>query len=253
MSCDSPSITYVGHGTVLIEMDSMRVLTDPVLRDRLAHLRRHVPQPVSEVITAPDVILISHLHLDHLDLPSLRLLGTDRRLIVPFGAAAFLRRRGFSWIEEVRPEESISVGSLRVTATRAEHSGFRPPLGPTGPALGFLIAGNRRVYFAGDTDIYPEMAALAGMIDIALLPIWGWGRVLGPGHLDPRRAAEALNLLKPSLAIPIHWGTLAARGMRKREPSFLVDPPYRFEEYAALLAPHVLVKILQPGDCTTMS
>jgi L-ascorbate metabolism protein UlaG (beta-lactamase superfamily) len=108
------------------------------------------------------------------------------------------------------------------------------------------------VYFAGDTDLFPEMAELAGKIDVALLPVWGWGRALGPGHLNPRRAAEALTLLRPSLAIPIHWGTFAAPRVRKRDPSFLVDPPHQFAEYAALLAPQVTVKILQPGKYTTM-
>jgi L-ascorbate metabolism protein UlaG (beta-lactamase superfamily) len=253
MSCDPPSITYVGHSTVLIEMDGTRVLTDPLLRDRVAHLHRHAPPPEPESFAAPHVILISHLHLDHLDLPSLRRLGKDRHLIVPAGAGPFLQRGGFQWVEEVKPEASVNLGSLRITATRAEHSGFRPPLGPAGLALGFLIAGSRRVYFAGDTDLFAEMAELAGRTDVALLPVWGWSRVLGPGHLDPWRAAEALTLLKPSLAIPIHWGTFAARGIRKRDPTFLVDPPHQFAEYAALLAPQVTVKILQPGDCTTIA
>lgn len=253
MTCAAPSISYLGHATLLIELDDTRVLTDPVLRDRLAHLRRQVSPPKPEVFTTADVILISHLHLDHLDLSSIRLLGRDRHLIVPFGAGAFLRRHGFRWIEEVKPAESVTVGSLRITATRAEHSGFRPPIGPSAAALGFHIAGSRRVYFAGDTDLFAGMAELAGTIDVALLPVWGWGRVLGPGHLDPRRAAEALTLLQPSLAIPIHWGTFAAQRVRKHDPSFLVDPPHQFAEYAALLAPQVTVSILRPGDCTSIA
>jgi L-ascorbate metabolism protein UlaG (beta-lactamase superfamily) len=150
------------------------------------------------------------------------------------------------------PGESADIASLRITATPADHSGFRPPLGPTGVPLGFVIAGSRRVYFAGDTDIFPRMADIAGGLDVALIPVWGWGRALGPGHLDPQRAARALTLLQPSLAIPIHWGTFAARGIRKRDPSFLVEPPRRFAEYAALLAPQVTVKILQPGDRTAI-
>jgi L-ascorbate metabolism protein UlaG (beta-lactamase superfamily) len=235
-----------------MEMDGTRVLTDPLLRNRLAHLIRQAPPLEPGSVGAPDVILISHLHLDHLDLPSLHRLGKDRHLIVPSGARAFFQRRGFSWIDEVKPGDSVVVDSLRITATPASHSGFRPPIGPTGVPLGFLVAGSRTMYFAGDTDIFPQMADLAGTVDVALLPIWGWGRVLGPGHLDPLRAAEALRLIRPSLAIPIHWGTFAARGVRRRDPSFLVDPPIRFAEHAALLAPQVRVKILQPGDCMTI-
>jgi L-ascorbate metabolism protein UlaG (beta-lactamase superfamily) len=242
----------VGHATLLMEMDGTRVLTDPLLRNRLAHLIRQAPPLEPESVGAPDVILISHLHLDHLDLPSLRRLGKDRRLIVPSGSGAFFQRRGFYRIHEMKPGDAVAVNSLKITATPANHSGFRPPIGPAGVPLGFLIAGSRTAYFAGDTDIFPDMADLAGTVDVALLPIWGWGRVLGPGHLDPLRAAEALRLIRPSLAIPIHWGTFAARGVRRRDPSFLVDPPIRFAEHAALLAPQVRVKILQPGDCTTI-
>jgi L-ascorbate metabolism protein UlaG (beta-lactamase superfamily) len=163
-----------------------------------------------------------------------------------------MRRRGFAHVEEALPGDEVAIGSLRVTATPAGHSGFRPPIGPTSVPLGFLVAGSRCVYFAGDTDIFSEMADLAGQIDVALLPIWGWGPTLGPGHLDPRRAAEALTLLQPSVVIPIHWGTLAARGVRKPDPSFLVDPPVQFAEYARQLAPQVKVITLQPGDRTTI-
>ena len=196
---------------------------------------------------------MSHLHLDHLDVPSLVRLGKRTRLVVPAGAAPLLRRRGFTRIDEVRPGDSVTAGSVRITATPARHSGFRPPIGPTCPPLGFVLAGSRRVYFAGDTDLFPEMSEVARDLDLALLPVWGWGRVLGPGHLDPERAAEALRILQPALAIPIHWGTFAARGVRRRDPSFLVDPPRQFAERAALLAPNVVVRVLQPGECTSIA
>jgi L-ascorbate metabolism protein UlaG (beta-lactamase superfamily) len=246
-------VTYVGHATVLIDLDNTRIVTDPLLRHHVAHLRRHASPPAPEAVAVPDAILISHLHLDHLHLPSLRRLGKDRRVVVPFGAGRFLRRRGFSQVEEVKPGESVTVGALRVTATPADHSGFRPPIGPTGLAVGFVIAGSCRLYFAGDTDIFPEMAELAGTIDVALLPVWGWGSSLGPGHLNPERAAEALTLLEPSLAIPIHWGTYETRGPRKRDTSFLTDPPHQFAEHAARRAPRAAVTILQPGECTSIA
>ena len=253
MSCDPPSVTYIGHSTLLVEMDGTRILTDPLLRDRLAHLHRHAPPPKTEWLESPDAILISHLHLDHLDIPSLLRLGKDRHLIVPVGAGAVLRRRGFVWVDELKPGDTTTIGPLRIAATPANHSGFRPPIGPTGVPVGFVIAGSRRVYFAGDTDIFPGMADFAGDLDVALIPVWGWGRTLGPGHLDPERAAEALTFLQPTIAIPIHWGTFAARRVRKRDPSFLVDPPHQFARYAGLLAPQVTVTILQPGGCTTIS
>jgi L-ascorbate metabolism protein UlaG (beta-lactamase superfamily) len=234
-------------------MDGARVVTDPLLRGHVAHLRRRVPAPPPAWVANADAVLISHLHRDHLDTPSLRMLGRDRRLIVPHGAGALLRWLGFRRVDEVNPGESVTVGHVRVTATPAEHSGFRPPIGPRGVPLGFVVTGSRSVYFAGDTDIFPEMAELAGRLDVSLVPVWGWGNSPGPGHLNPERAAEAIGLLRPTVAIPIHWGTFTSPGRRKRDPSFLVDPPRVFADHAARLAPHVAVQILSPGECTSIS
>lgn len=78
-----------------------------------------------------------------------------------------------------------------------------------------------RIYFAGDTDLFPAMADWAGLFDVALLPVWGWGPTLGEGHMDPKhRAAEACRLIQPQLAIPIHWGTLYPMAMHRLSPSF---------------------------------
>lgn len=241
-------LTYVGHATVGIELDGVRILTDPVLRDRVAHLRRYGPSPDVAAFERVDAVLISHLHLDHCDLPSLRRLGEATRLIVPRGAGSFLRRRGFERVEELAPGEATMVRSIAVTATGAEHSGFRPPVGPVALAIGFLLAGSRRIYFAGDTDIFPAMAQYGQALDVALLPIAGWARTLGPGHLDPTRAAEALRLLRPAVAVPIHWRTFARPGLSPRAATFLTEPPHVFSREAARVAPDVEVRIIPPGE-----
>ena len=177
-------------------------------------------------------MVISHLHLDHLDLPSLRRLGTDTALVVPRGAGALHARMGFTSVEELAHRASLVIDGVEVRATKAEHSGFRLPFGPTAEALGFVFElGNESVYFAGDTDIFPEMADLAG-VDLALLPVWGWGPRLGPGHMDPERAADALRIIKPRAAVPIHWGTLWPLGMGKVMPQRLEKPPLEFAEAA---------------------
>jgi L-ascorbate metabolism protein UlaG (beta-lactamase superfamily) len=116
-------------------------------------------------------------------------------------------------------------------------------LGPTGPALGYVVEGERRVYFAGDTDMYAEMADIEAP-DVALLPIWGWGPRLGPGHMNPRRAAEAAALLRARMAVPIHWGTLHPMGLRRLMPN---EPAVQFAAAAAELAPTTDVRVLQPG------
>jgi len=106
-----------------------------------------------------------------------------------------------------------------------------------------VIAGTQSIYFAGDTDLFDEMATL-GPIDLALLPVAGWGLRLPPGHLDPQRAAEALLRIQPRVAIPIHWGTYAPW----RAPAFDDTPARTFAELAATKAPGVEVRVLRPGE-----
>ena len=90
-----PRLTWIGHGTALVDLDGVRLLTDPLLRNRVAHLQRRVPPPAAEALRDLDAVLISHLHRDHLDLPSLRRVPRDLPLVVPRGAGRLLLRRGF--------------------------------------------------------------------------------------------------------------------------------------------------------------
>ena len=198
-------------------------------------------------------MLISHLHHDHADLPSLRQVGRDVPMIVPPGAGAFFERRGFSAVSELAPGESSRVGAVAVTATEASHPGGRLFAGDA-EAVGFLLGGSRRrVYFAGDTDLFDGMAELAGELDLALLPIGGWGPTLGPGHLDPERAARAAALLAPRIAVPIHWGTLYPLGLARLRPGPLRTPPHEFAAKARDLAPQVEVRVLAPGEATSLA
>lgn len=246
------NLTYAGHATVLIEMDGVRLLTDPLFRRRVGHLRRQVAMPDLAQWRRGrgqiDAVLISHLHWDHLDLPSLRLLGRTTTLIAPRGAARYLRRAGVGHVIEIGRFESLRIGDVVITATPANHNGQRTPFSPQVDSLGYIVRGSYEVYFAGDTDLFPEMADLGEDLDIALLPVWGWGPTLGPGHLDPLRAAQSLVHLSPRLAIPIHWGTYAPLGMGWLQPAFLRRPPLAFAAHVAALAPQVAVRILQPGQ-----
>jgi L-ascorbate metabolism protein UlaG (beta-lactamase superfamily) len=226
---------------VLIEHGGVRLLTDPVLRRRVVHLRRHPPLPAD--LPGPQAVLLSHLHFDHLDLPSLRALGEGVRILAPRGAGDFLRGAGLEAVEELVPGERARVGDVVVTATPAEHDGGRRPLGPRALPLGFVTEAERSVYFAGDTDLFPGMEALP-RVDVALLPVAGWGRKLGPGHLDPERAVRAAALLRPRIAVPIHWGTLHAG---RRGPWF-TDPPRAFAAQLAERAPEVEARVLEPGQ-----
>jgi L-ascorbate metabolism protein UlaG (beta-lactamase superfamily) len=240
------TVQFVGHATLSIELDGTRLMTDPILRDRAAGLVHRHPPPASVLSPGVDAVLISHLHHDHLDMGSLRLLRPGFQLLVARHGGELLARHGFPNALEMSPGEETHVGHVRVLATRADHRGKRIA-GPEGETLGFLIEGSRRIYFAGDTDVFEDMRDLQP-IDLALLPVAGWGPVLGPGHMDPGRAVEALRLLRPRIAIPIHWGSLAPWGLHRGSWSYLTRPAREFAAMAAEDAPHVEVRILQPGE-----
>jgi L-ascorbate metabolism protein UlaG (beta-lactamase superfamily) len=237
---------------VLIELGGVRLLTDPVLRPRFAHLKRHGAAPAPEITEGVDAVLVSHLHLDHLDPASLSRLPRRVRLIVPRGAGEFLRGRGFPHVEELAPGQSQDVGGVEVVATPAAHDGRRWPLGgPRASPIGFVLRGVRSIYFAGDTDLFESMDRLEPGLDLALLPVWGWGPTLGPGHLNPERAARAAQLLRPRIAVPIHWGTFYPRGRRMGDR--LTAPPREFAERVADLAPEVTVRVLEPGESLALT
>ena len=123
------TISYVGHNTLALSVDGVRLLTDPMLRMRFQILRRHSAPPDLHVVEDLDAILISHLHLDHANPRSLRLLPPDTPLLVPTGAGRILRRYHFRRLTELAPGESVSVGEVTVTATPARHDGRRYPWG----------------------------------------------------------------------------------------------------------------------------
>lgn len=236
-------VTWLGHATILIELDGARLLTDPVMRKRVAHLRRQVPDP--EPPGALDAILLSHRHHDHLDLPSLRELDPSAPVVVPPGAARSLRGTGRTVIE-LAPGERCTAGGTTVLAVPAVHDGRRVPVGAATDAVGYVVGDRRRVYFAGDTEPFAAMRELAP-VHVALLPVWGWGPSLGPGHMDPEEAAEACALLQPVVAIPIHWGTYLRMGMARRHREAMHESPRRFAACVAALAPATHVAVLEPG------
>jgi L-ascorbate metabolism protein UlaG (beta-lactamase superfamily) len=230
-----------------MELDGTKLLTDPLLRRRVTHLRR-ASSVEMDALREVDAVLISHAHYDHLDLRSLMRLDPSVQIVVPVGLGRLVRRKGFGSVREVDEGDEATFGSVTVRATHAEHGGKRQFGRARGPALGYVIEGSCTIYFAGDTALFDGMDELAADLDVALLPIWGWGPGLGRGlHLDPRSAAEALRLLRPRIAIPIHWGTY--RPLHHGASAwFLREPAEAFVREAAALAPEVDVRVLQPGD-----
>jgi L-ascorbate metabolism protein UlaG (beta-lactamase superfamily) len=242
----SDGVAYIGHATTIIEVAGTRLLTDPLLRNRVGHVRRiAAPAPPASALRV-DAVLISHVHHDHLDVPSLRRLPRDVPLVAARGTARLMGRRLRRELFECEPGERVRIGTVDVVGTEAVHDTRRLPLGRRVPPVGYLVEGTSRVYFAGDTDLFEGMRALSADLDAALLPVWGWGARVPAGHMDPERAAQAAALLRPRVAIPIHWGAFAGPRVWWRDDPEL--PARTFERLAAAHAPAVTVRILAPGE-----
>lgn len=247
------SITWVGHATVLIEVDGLRVVTDPAITPRMAHLRRRVAVP-----RLPDVdaVAISHVHLDHLHGASLRRVSGSGPIVVPRGARSLVASLPHRDVHEVVRGDVVTLregddtsSAVRLRAVPANHSSGRGPHSRVSATpVGYVVEiGERRVYFAGDTDLFEEMHEL-GPIDVALLPIWGWGPTLGDRHLDPPRAATATSWIDPAVVVPIHWGTYSPIRPRPGSPRWLENPLDAFGDSLAALGLSERLHVLRPGD-----
>jgi L-ascorbate metabolism protein UlaG (beta-lactamase superfamily) len=252
-------VNYVGHATVLIDMGRVRVLTDPILRDRVFFLQRHGPNPALDLLAqrAPDVVLLSHLHYDHADLPSLRRLAPKTPVIAPQGSARYLGRWAGVEVQEVVEGDQVQIEDVEIYVLPAEHSwGVSIPR-PMTACVSYVIRNQCSVYFAGDTDLFDEMYIIGDDfgLDLALLPVWGFSHRVGTGHLTPLSAAQALTRLRPRVAVPTHWGSFRFVGPNSvwETVDYLNDPPAAFAEHAARLAPQTEVRILQPGQWTSLS
>ena len=241
-----PEVTWLGHATTLIDAGGVRILTDPVLGQRVAHLRRHAAAPGEPA--AIDAVLLSHLHRDHADAASLRAVAArDVPVLVPRGAGATVRRMGPRDVREMAAGDSVELADgVTVHAVPAVHDGRRSPLSRS-PAdtLGYVVDTGPRIWFAGDTELFDEMAGLDAP-DLALLPIWGWGPTIGGGHMDPRDAAQAAALARARLVVPIHWATFLPLHAGHRK-DVLVTPGEEFARHAAELAPDARLAIVAPG------
>ena len=238
---------------MLLEIAGTRILTDPVLGHVMGSLRRHAPPVPENLLQGIDAVFISHGHFDHLDLPSLRSLPGRPAIVVPRGLGRVVARAGLGSVHEVAPGERIRIGGVDVDVVAATHGRHRLPWVAGVAATGCIASSAEiAVYFAGDTDLFPQMAAFAGRVDVALLPVGGWGPWLGRDHMNPERAAGAAAMIRPAVAVPIHWGTLLPRAMRGFVGSRFGAPGPAFAASVARLAPAIRAVVLAPGESMTL-
>jgi L-ascorbate metabolism protein UlaG (beta-lactamase superfamily) len=208
------AVTWWGHSCATVEIGGVRVGTDPLLTDRLAHLVRQAPTPPAAAADV-DVVLVSHLHGDHLHVPSLRAIGPAVPLVVPRGARPLLGRLGPRTILEVGPGERLDVDGVGIDVLPAHHDGRRlPGSRHVAPALGFrLSVEGQSVWYPGDTGLGDHLDEV-GPVDLAMLPIGGWGPTLGDEHLGPEQAAALAASNGARWALPVHHGTFWPWGLR---------------------------------------
>ena len=237
-----PTVTWIGHATLLVQIDGATFLTDPIWSERASPLtwigpkRLVAPGVDFDALPPIDFVIVSHNHYDHLDLPTLRRLA-DRDpgtlFLVPLGNGTLLREAGISNVEELDWGARRRVGELAVVCVPAQHWSARG-LGDDRRALwsSWVVMGSaRRFYFSGDTGYFAGFRSIGdafGPFDVAALAIGAYMPevMMRPHHLDPEEAVEAWSDLRAQRAVGIHFGTFDLAD----EP--LDEPPRRFQEAA---------------------
>jgi len=213
--------TWIGHASVLLELDGVRVLTDPIWSERcspstLVGPRRFAPPPLPlEVLPHIDAVVISHDHFDHLDMATVEALAArGTRFAVPLGVGAHLEAWGVpaAQVSELDWEESVRVGPLTLTATPARHYSGRNPLRRDRTLWSsWVLAGpSHRVFFSGDSGAYGGFKAIGaahGPFDLTLVKIGACDRTWQEIHMSPAEAVQVHRDVGGRLLLPIHWGT----------------------------------------------
>ena len=248
-------ITWLGHATVVMDIGPVRLITDPLLGRHAGLLRRRGPTPERSTWEGADAVLVSHLHYDHAELRSLRLLPDVPVLAAPANAA-WLRKHGVPRAVGLAEDDWYPVGDgdgdVRIRIAPAVHAGRPMPHRPNA-ANGHLVRHPGGVVWAvGDTEEFPDLSRLTelagGGIDVALVPVGGWAPRLSPGHLDPAGAARVCEVVGARVAIPVHWGSFSPPGLRRLPRGWMDRPgsdfPAQLRRYAPLCQPVVLA----PGE-----
>jgi L-ascorbate metabolism protein UlaG (beta-lactamase superfamily) len=214
-------VTWLGHSTVLLEIDGRRVLTDPVFGERASPVgfagpRRFHPVPARlDELPALDVVLLSHDHYDHLCRPTMEALARQAvPIVTALGVGAHLERFGIASdrITELDWGESTSVGGVQLTATPAQHFSGRS-MADRNQTLwaSWVVASERhKIFFSGDTGLSPLFQGIGrqhGPFDLVMLEVGAYHPAWGSIHLGPENALTVFEMLGGGTLLPVHWGT----------------------------------------------
>jgi len=245
-------VGWVGHSTVLLSFYGTNILTDPNFANRVAIARRVIGLPIEpEEIKDIDLILISHAHFDHLDLPSLRRLPKETLLIVPPGCLPLVGNLGFSRAVEMKWGETFSLNGLLIEAFQPAHWGKRDPFDDRDRGYhSYLLTKNgKSILFAGDTG-YSEVFGEKGKgreIQIAFFPISAYRPDwFQRNHATPEEALQMFLESGAQFMVPIHWGTF----ILSHEP--LAEPLARLKTEVKRLGLEDRVIILRHGESFTI-
>ncbi len=251
-------LAWLGHSTVVIDMDGVRILTDPLLRRNAGLLRRRAAGPDPSHWTGSDAVLLSHLHHDHAELASLRMLP-ETPILTASENADWLRRHGVSAAVALGDGwQGVGAGDVQVHLVPAVHHHRLMPHRPNA-AHGHLLRGpTASLWVAGDTSLYDEMSELPALLgrpalDVAVVPIAGWGPRLSEGHMGVDQAAMACARSGARWALPVHWGTLHPPLMTRFGSGWFDRPGDEFEAALQRLAPECRAIRLRPGERATVA
>ncbi len=244
-------VAWLGHSSVVLDLDGVRITADPLLLPNNGPLRRLGPPPEQSSWEGTDAILISHLHHDHAEIRSLRMIPGVPVLTAEKNAA-WLRRKGIAGAVGIEDRwERIGESPVEVHLTRADHHARPMPHRPNG-VNGHLVRGSRTLWLAGDTsldDWIADLPDLAGRpVDVAVVPIGGWGPKLSEGHMDGEDAAKSCRMLGARWAVAVHWGTLHPPFMGR---PWMERPFVQFAEALREHAPECTLIALRPGQAWT--
>lgn len=236
---DAMQFTWVGHATWLIQVGGLNILTDPIWSRFCSpvpfpSLRRRTPPGIPfEQLPRIDLVLLSHSHYDHCDVPTLRRLGAAPAYAVSAGLTSFVQQRtGSGRVHEAEWGETLAMAGAKLTAVPALHFSARKGWDRNRTLwCGWLLeVAGKRIYFAGDSGMAPLFGELGtwfratGGIDVALLPIGAYQPrwVMTPVHCTAADAVEIHQLIGARQSLAMHWGTFVLTEEPLREPPVLL-------------------------------